>query len=123
MEEKAIVVRQLKISIVIGIILLIVGIIIHNMTYLFGFMLGLIISLIEFRLVVLSCDLILDLSLSKFLVFVLFIVRYLLYGLGFVIAIKVPYFNIFLVLIGYLLTKIAIYYEQIITDKGGETSD
>lgn len=98
---------------------IIVGILLKDVSYLLGFILGYIINIVVFQLIIRMTDEILKLSMSTVIIIVMFIVKLVLYTLGFYIAVKSKWFHLFGVFVGYMITKLSIYLSGYI-HKGGE---
>ena len=98
-----------------------VSLLLMDISYFLGIIVGYIVSLIIFQIIIKMSDLILAISSNTIsLVIILFLTKLLIYGLGFFIAIKVSWINIITVFLGYFIIKITIYiytYRQDRLDK------
>ena len=98
-----------------------VSLLLMDISYFLGIIVGYIVSLIIFQIIIKMSDLILVISSNTIsLVIILFLTKLLIYGLGFFIAIKVSWINIITVFLGYFIIKITIYivtYRQDRLDK------
>lgn len=119
MNEITVLKRSVYVFLIGCLILGIIGIIFHDISYIFGFVLGYIINVIVFLLIIKMSEGILKFSISTAIIAIMFLVKLALYALGFYIAVKSQWFHIFGVFMGYMLTKISIYVEGYI-HKGGE---
>lgn len=119
MNEFTVLKRSGYIFLIGCLILGIVSVIFHDISYIFGLVLGYIINVIVFLLIIKMSEGILKFSMSTAIIAIMFLVKLVLYALGFFIAVKTPWFHILGVFLGYMCTKITIYVEQWI-HKGGE---
>lgn len=119
MNEKDVLKRSLYLFVVGCFLMGIVGILLHDVSYLLGLILGYVINVIVFYMIIYMSDGILKFSMSSFIVAVMFILKLVIYALGFYIAVKVSWIHIFGVFVGYMLTKLSIYYEGY-QHRGGE---
>lgn len=119
MNEKTVLKRSLYVFLIGLVIFGIVGIILKNISYLTGFVLGYVINLLVFMIIIKMSEGILKFSTAIPIVAFMFILKLILYAIGFFIAIKTPYIHILGVFIGYMVTKVTIYMEGY-THKGGE---
>lgn len=98
-----------------------VSLLLMDISYFLGIIVGYIVSMIIFQIIIKMSDLILAISSNTIsLVIILFLTKLLIYGLGFFIAIKVSWINIITVFLGYFIIKITIYidtYRQYRLDK------
>ena len=89
-----------------------------DISYFLGIIVGYIVSLIIFQIIIKMSDLILAISSNTIsLVIILFLTKLLIYGLGFFIAIKVSWINIITVFLGYFIIKITIYIDTYRQDR------
>ncbi len=95
------------------------GIILQDISYLLGLILGYIINVLVFLLIIKMSEGILKFSMSTAIIVVMFIVKLGMYALGFIIAVKTPWIHIIGVFLGYMCSKITIYIEGY-RHKGGE---
>ncbi len=84
--------------------------------------LGYLLNLVVFALIIKMCDEILSSSTSTIFVIMTFILKLIVYSIGFIIAVKSKWFHILGVFFGYMMTKISIYTEGYI-NKGGEVNE
>lgn len=95
-----------------------VSLLLMDISYFLGIIVGYIVSLIIFRIIIKMSDLILAISSNTIsLVIILFLTKLLIYGLGFFIAIKVSWINIITVFLGYFIIKITIYIDTYRQDR------
>lgn len=95
-----------------------VSLLLMDISYFLGIIVGYIVSLIIFQIIIKMSDLILAISSNTIsLVIILFLTKLLIYGLGFFIAIKVSWINIITVFLGYFIIKIAIYIDTYRQDR------
>ena len=81
-----------------------VSLLLMDISYFLGIIVGYIVSLIIFQIIIKMSDLILAISSNTIsLVIILFLTKLLIYGLGFFIAIKVSWINIITVFLGYFV--------------------
>lgn len=119
MNEKSVIKSSVKIGAVIFLLFFAVGLAIHDISYPLGYLLGYIINFIVFLITIFTSTEILNLKLSVIPVVISVIGKMVLLALGFYIAIKVSYFNLIGVFVGYLTTRISIIIEGYI-QKGGD---
>lgn len=129
--------RQIIITLISAIILFIIGLIITNLLLLIkinywilisGFILGAIVSFINYGLLIwISYAVVNQYISSKFFLIFIFVLKSLLYILVFIIAAyKNNWFNVFSVFAGTLILTISTYISQFldsIIKKGGENKD
>lgn len=109
MNENDVLKQSVKVFIVGLIIFSIIGLILKQISYPLGFILGYIISSLSFYIIIIMSDLILKMGQSTRYVIVMFILKMLLYASGFMLAIKLDnIFNLISVFFGYFITKITI---------------
>lgn len=95
-----------------------VSLLLMDISYFLGIIVGYIVSLIIFQIIIKMSDLILTISSNTIsLVIILFLTKLLIYGLGFFIAIKVSWINIITVFLGYFIIKITIYIDTYRQDR------
>ncbi|WP_278462234.1 hypothetical protein [Thomasclavelia spiroformis] len=95
-----------------------VSLLLMDISYFLGIIVGYIVSLIIFQIIIKMSDLILAISSNTIsLVIILFLTKLLIYGLGFFIAIKVSWINIMTVFLGYFIIKITIYIDTYRQDR------
>jgi hypothetical protein len=122
MNEKNVVKRSVFLFL-IGIVLFsIIGVFLKDISYLFGFILGYLLNLVIFYLIIKMSEGILTFSMSTTIVIIMFIVKMLIYALGFIIAVKSKWFHLLGVFMGYMMTKLSIYVEGYI-NRGGEINE
>ena len=111
MNEKEVLRQSVKVFIGGLIIFSLVGLILKQISYPLGFILGYGISVISFYLIILMSDMILKLGQSIRYIVIMFILKMVLYASGFMLAIKLDnIFNLISVFFGYFVTKITINY-------------
>ena len=99
-------------------IAVLVSLLLMDISYFLGIIVGYIVSLIIFQIIIKMSDLILAISSNTIsLVIILFLTKLLIYGLGFFIAIKVSWINIITVFLGYFIIKITIYIDTYRQDR------
>ncbi|WP_278453143.1 hypothetical protein [Thomasclavelia spiroformis] len=95
-----------------------VSLLLMDISYFLGIIVGYIVSLIIFQIIIKMSDLILAISSNTIsLVIILFLTKLLIYGLGFFIAIKVSWINIITVFLGYFIIKVTIYIDTYRQDR------
>ena len=95
-----------------------VSLLLMDISYFLGIIVGYIVSLIIFQIIIKMSDLIVAISSNTIsLVIILFLTKLLIYGLGFFIAIKVSWINIITVFLGYFIIKITIYIDTYRQDR------
>ena len=95
-----------------------VSLLLMDISYFLGIIVGYIVSMIIFQIIIKMSDLILAISSNTIsLVIILFLTKLLIYGLGFFIAIKVSWINIMTVFLGYFIIKITIYIDTYRQDR------
>ena len=95
-----------------------VSLLLMDISYFLGIIVGYIVSLIIFQIIIKMSDLILAISSNTIsLVIILYLTKLLIYGLGFFIAIKVSWINIITVFLGYFIIKITIYIDTYRQDR------
>ena len=95
-----------------------VSLLLMDISYFLGIIVGYIVSLIIFQIIIKMSDLILAISSNTIsLVIILFLTKLLIYGLGLFIAIKVSWINIITVFLGYFIIKITIYIDTYRQDR------
>ena len=95
-----------------------VSLLLMDISYFLGIIVGYIVSMIIFQIIIKMSDLILAISSTTIsLVIILFLTKLLIYGLGFFIAIKVSWINIITVFLGYFIIKITIYIDTYRQDR------
>ena len=95
-----------------------VSLLLMDISYFLGIIVGYIVSLIIFQIIIKMSDLILAISSNTIsLVIILFLTKLLIYGLGFFIAIKVSWINIITVFLCYFIIKITIYIDTYRQDR------
>jgi|MucameStandDraft_1065616.scaffolds.fasta_scaffold27731_3 ATP synthase I chain. len=122
MNEKTVIKRSYQIFALGCIVFIILGIFLKDISYLLGFILGYLLNLVVFALIIKMCDEILSSSTSTIFVIMTFILKLIVYSIGFIIAVKSKWFHILGVFFGYMMTKISIYTEGYI-NKGGEVNE
>jgi hypothetical protein len=113
--EKQILVNSIKIGFFISFVTSLISFYFNDFSLLIGFILGYFISLINYYINVVSISFILKnkFSWAGLLVGVSFSIRFLIYVLGFLLAVKmVDIFSIYTVTIGYFVIRLTIYYLQ-----------
>ncbi len=119
MNEKDVLKRSVYLAVFGSILFGIIGVLLHDISFILGFFLGYIINVIVFILIIKMTDGILKYSMSGLIVAIMFFMKLALYALGFYIAVKSQWVHIVGVFFGYLITKLSIYFEGYI-HKGGE---
>lgn len=119
MNEKDVLRRSLYLFFIGCFLFVIIGILLKNISYLLGFILGYMINVIVFLLIIKMSDEILNTDMSTIFVIMGFVLKLALYALGFYIAVKFEWIHIFGVFIGYMITKLTIYIEGYIHKGGG----
>ena len=95
-----------------------VSLLLMDISYFLGIIVGYIVSMIIFQIIIKMSDLILAISSNTIsLVIILILTKLLIYGLGFFIAIKVSWINIITVFLGYFIIKITIYIDTYRQDR------
>ena len=95
-----------------------VSLLLMDISYFLGIIVGYIVSLIIFQIIIKMSVLILAISSNTIsLVIILFLTKLLIYGLGVFIAIKVSWINIITVFLGYFIIKITIYIDTYRQDR------
>ena len=95
-----------------------VSLLLMDISYFLGIIVGYIVSMIIFQIIIKMSDLILAISSNTIsLVIILFLTKLLIYGLGFFIAIKVSWINIITVFLGYFIINITIYIDTYRQDR------
>lgn len=97
------------------------SIVTRDVSYMLGFVLGYSINVLTFLAIIQSSSAMLSMRGGAVgIVMIMFIVKLLLYALGFLLAFKLPsIFNIIGVFIGYFVIKITIFIDTY-KNKGGE---
>lgn len=119
MNEKTVLKRSVLVFLMGCLILTIVGLLIKDMSYVVGLILGYVINVFVFLLIMKISEGILKYKMSTVMIMVMTILKLLLYAVGFYISVKVDFVHIFGVFLGYFVIKITIYLEGYI-HKGGE---
>lgn len=121
MNEHTVLKNSLKMCFLGLFIFLIVSFITKDISYVFGFLLGYCINVLTFLVIIQSSTTILSLkSGSVGIVMMMFVVKLLLYSLGFFLTFKIDWlFNIVGVFVGYFVIKLTIYVDTY-KNKGGE---
>lgn len=109
MNEKKVIKQSFNVFIVIAAILFFWAIFKSGWNWLSGLMLGYGLGLVNFLLVMKTCESILKLSSSVVLVIIMNVAKLLIYALGFLLACVTPWFHLGGVFIGYLIMKLSIY--------------
>lgn len=109
MNEKKVIKQSFNVFIVIAAILFFWAIFKSDWNWLSGLMLGYGLGLVNFLLVMKTCESILKLSSSVVLVIIMNVAKLLIYALGFLLACVTPWFHLGGVFIGYLIMKLSIY--------------
>ena len=118
MNEKTVMSHSKYVFLVALAIAGLVSLLLMDISYFLGIIVGYIVSLIIFQIIIKMSDLILAISSNTIsLVIILFLTKLLIYGLGFFIAIKVSWINIITVLLGYFIIKITIYIDTYRQDR------
>ncbi len=119
MNEKTVLKRSVLVFFIGCLILTIVGLLIKDMSYVVGLILGYVINVFVFLLIMKISEGILKYKMSTVMIMVMTVLKLLLYAVGFYISVKVDFVHIFGVFLGYFVIKITIYLEGYI-HKGGE---
>ena len=118
MNEKTVMSHSKYVFLVALAIAGLVSLLLMDISYFLGIIVGYIVSLIIFQIIIKMSDLILAISSNTIsLVIILFLTKLLIYGLGFFIAIKVSWINIITVFLGYFIIKITIYIDTYRQDR------
>lgn len=101
----------------------VMGLFFNSISYPIGFTFGYILNLIVFLLIIAISKLILELGTgSVFLIGLLFLIKLIIYGIGFYLAIHFEeYISLVCVFFGYFIIKLSIYVTGYIY-KGGEVN-
>ena len=109
MNEKDVLKQSVKVFIGGLIIFSIVGVILKQISYPLGFILGYAVSVLSFYILIVMSDVILKMGQSTRFVVMKFVAKMLLYVAGFMLAIKFDnIFNLISVFFGYFVTKMTI---------------
>lgn len=109
MNENDVLKQSVKVFIGGLIIFSIVGLILKEISFPLGFILGYGVSVLSFYIIIVMSDVILKMGQSIRFVVMMFIAKMLLYAGGFLLAIKFDnIFNLISVFFGYFITKITI---------------
>lgn len=119
MDERSVIRQSYSVFSIGCVIFLIIGIILKDLSFLLGFILGYLLNLLVFNVIIKVSESILELSLHSIFVFFSFLIRLGIYAMGFYAAIKLPWFHLLGVFIGYLVIKISILVDGY-KNKGGE---
>ncbi len=122
-SEKDIVKNSNRIFAIIGIVLIVISMIMNDYSLIMGFCLGYCINLIILKIIVCTVDGILSTNkkIATGFVATSFLLKMLIYAIGFILAIKIPkLFNLFTVTIGYFVVKLAMFHTGYRLRKGGE---
>lgn len=123
MNEK-VVIKKSRIIFLIGLLLsIIVSIWMHQINYCLAVVLGYMIGLLVFYITIKATDLILEMQSSGGIIAISFLMKMLLYLLGFYLAYLFPnVFDMISVFLSYFIIKITIIVVGL-SNKGGETND
>lgn len=117
MNEKTVLKQSVKLFIVGLIIFSMVGIVLKNISYPLGFLLGYIFNTIVFYVIIITSDMILNIKRSTSLIILMNIGKLIIYAIGFLLAIFFPHiFNIIGVFFGYMMTKLSIFVANYISN-------
>lgn len=119
MNEKEVLKTSVYVWLVGCLMMLVLGLVMQDISYLLGLIIGYAISVIAFLLIIKMSEGILKYAMSSLIVAGMFILKLILYALGFYIAVQSPYVHLVTVFIGYMMIKMTIYLEGYI-HKGGE---
>lgn len=121
MNENTVLKNSIKISIIGLLLFIITSCITRDISYVLGYIAGYGINVVTFLIIIQSSTIMLNLrGGSAGIVMAMFIVKLLLYALGFFLAFKLPnIFNIIGVFVGYFVIKATIYLDGH-RNKGGE---
>ena len=110
MNEKT-VLKQSVILFMLGLIIFsLIGMVLHQISFPLGFLLGYVFNIIVFYVIIFTTDRILNLKKSVSLIIIMNIVKLLIYALGFLMAIFFPdVFSIIGVFFGYMMTQLSIF--------------
>lgn len=124
MNENTVLKNSIKLSIIGLLLFIIISFITRDSSYIGGYLVGYGINVITFLLIIQSSTLLLNLrGGSSGIIMAMFIIKLLLYALGFFLAFKVPnIFNIIGVFVGYFVIKVTIYLDGH-RNKGGEQNE
>lgn len=122
-EEQVIIKKSIPVFLFCLLIIAIASIVTKQLSYIMGFILGYGINLVVFKIIAITVDSILLFRSKTAGIFVMFshIIKMVVYGVGFFLAIKFPsMFNIFAVTAGYFIIKLTIFYHERRRRKRGE---
>lgn len=109
MNEKDVLKQSVKVFIGGLFIFSIIGIVLKQVNFPLGFILGYVVSFLSFYTIILMSDFILKMGQTIKYVVMMFILKMLLYAGGFILAIKLNnIFNLISVFIGYFVIRITI---------------
>lgn len=109
MNEKDVLKQSIKVFIGGLLIFIIIGVILKQISFPLGFILGYIVSALSFYIIILMSDFILKMGQTIKYVVMMFILKMLLYVGGFILAIKLDnIFNLISVFFGYFVIRITI---------------
>lgn len=118
MNEKTVLKQSVKLFIVGLIIFSMVGIVLKNISYPLGFLLGYIFNTIVFYVIIITSDMILNIKRSTSLIILMNIGKLIIYAIGFLLAIFFPHiFNIIGVFFGYMITKFSIIIGNYVSNR------
>lgn len=119
MNENKVLQQSLYVFLIGCILFSLISFIISDISYVIGYILGYIINVGVFLVNIKMSHEILSLGSSSIFIIIGFILKLLMYSLGFYLAVKSSWINIIGVFFGYLMIKITIYISGYIY-KGGD---
>lgn len=113
MNENTVLKNSIKLSSIGLLLFVITAGITKDSSYIFGYLVGYGINVLTFLLIIQSSTMLLNLrGGTSGIIMVMFIIKLLLYALGFFLALKLPnIFNIVGVFVGYFVIKVTIYID------------
>lgn len=110
MNEKTVLKQSVTLMMIGLIIFSIVGLMMQEISYPLGFLLGYVFNIVVFYVIIFTTDRILNLKKSVSLIIIMNIVKLLIYAIGFLMAIFFPnVFSIIGVFFGYMMTQLSIF--------------
>lgn len=122
MNEKAVSIKSVFVFLAGCLLLGIISLILRDISYLLGFILGYVINMISFFLTIKISEGILKFKMPIFMIILMNLLKIVIYAIGFYISVKVQWIHMIGVFLGYLVIKITVFVEGYI-DKGGEQND
>lgn len=110
MNEKTVLKQSVSLFIIGMIIFSVIGMILKEISYPLGFLLGYVFNIIVFYVIIFTSDMILNLKKSVSLIIFMNICKLVIYAVGFLLAIFFPKIvNIIGVFCGYMITRLSIF--------------